>query len=297
MLFETMTLKSAAMLLGSSLALGGATYFLYQRAKKRYGDNSSGAPASSSPSSPSSPPSPSKAAGSHSSSSPSSPSPRPPPARPKKVLVLGLKGAGKSSLIQCLSRGVVDHRPAPTTGFNVVQCRIPAHVTLDETLGEAAGDGWRADASITSSPSSPPPALEMDLWEIGGDDAFRKFWSHFYSDTDCLLFLLDPGAGAGVVGEAAEELARAAGDYRMGAVPIVVVATHQDRRESRVESKELRRLLVDFGISPQILLRIHGVSTPPPPFSVSASYDRDMEDDAAPFGVDDLKTLLAKILS
>ena len=39
-----------------------------------------------------------------------------------------------------------------------------------------------------------------------GDDAFRKFWSHFFSDTDCLLFLLDPGAGTAVVGEAAEEM-------------------------------------------------------------------------------------------
>ena len=49
MLFETMTLKSAAMLLGSSLALGGATYFLYQRAKRRYGETSSGVPPSSPP--------------------------------------------------------------------------------------------------------------------------------------------------------------------------------------------------------------------------------------------------------
>jgi len=280
-----MTLKSAAVFLGSSLAIGGATYYIYLRVKNQYESTATNCSAPSLSATDAVEETLSSA--SLSSSLPPLPPPPTPPARPKKVLVLGLKGAGKSSLIKCLTRGAVDVSPTPTTGFNVVQCRIPSHVADNGDVGDAdasSGDGWRK--------SSPP--LEMDLWEIGGDDAFRKFWSHFYSDTDCLLFLLDPGAGSGVVGEAAEELARAAGDYRMGTVPIVIVATHQDKRQSQMEAKELRRLLVDVGISPQILLRIHGVATPPTSMGGGAG---DADAASTAFGVEDLKNLLSKILS
>ena len=288
MLFETLSWKSLAVLIGSSLAASGATYFVYSRAKKQFDESENKRETLQ------------EKEDSIQNESSSSPSSFIPASRPKKVLVLGLKGSGKSSLVESLTLGAVGSPPEPTSGFSVVQCRIPARVEEVEIDAVSEND---AETSFTPvyNASPPPTSLEVDLWEIGGDDAFRKFWSHFYSQTDCLLFLLDPGAGAAVVGEAAEELARAAGDYRMGAVPLIVVATHQDRRQSQMETKDLRRLLVDVGISPQILRRICRVATP------ASTRAPDNEDDEASSlkeseactasGIDELKKLLAKILS
>ena len=294
---EAMSWRSFALLVGSSLAVGGATYLIYSRAKKRFAEaeckgasltSKKGTASSADPSSPSS-----SSLSSSSSVVTSKPSTD---RRAKKILVLGLKGAGKSSLLQCLTRGGVENRPAPTAGFNVVQCRIPAYAEGD---AETQRD---APSSSSSSSSAPHDFLDLDLWEIGGDDAFRKFWSNFLSETDCLLFLIDPGADARIFGEAAEELARAAGDYRMGAVPIVVLATHQDRRPSQIEPKEFRRLLVEVGISPQILARIYCVATPPPAPTATSMAETTRGGDVREFsyagisGVEELKILLSKIL-
>ena len=293
---EAMSWRSFALLVGSSLAVGGATYFIYSRAKKKFaGTECKSASLTSKKGSASSSDRSSSSTSSPSSSSHSAVTSKPSTDRQaKKILVLGLKGAGKSSLLQCLTRGGVEHRPAPTAGFNVVQCRIPAYAESDAER--------QRDTPVSPSSSSAPLFLDLDLWEIGGDDAFRKFWSNFLSETDCLLFLIDPGADARIFGEAAEELARAAGDYRMGAVPIVVLATHQDRRPSQIEPKELRRLLVEVGISPQILARIYSVATPPPPTAPSMVEMTPRRDDirelsySGTSGVEELKVLLSKIL-
>ena len=42
------------------------------------------------------------------------------PSIEKKVLVLGLDGAGKSSLLLALSKNDNDTAPTPTSGFNVI---------------------------------------------------------------------------------------------------------------------------------------------------------------------------------
>ncbi|XP_030216595.1 ADP-ribosylation factor-like 10 isoform X2 [Gadus morhua] len=84
----------------------------------------------------------------------------------QQVLVLGLDGAGKSSLLHCLTLGGgapggvarPGHR-RPTRGFNFMSLRGSAH--------------------------------QLDFLEIGGDQELRCYWLEYLRKTDILVYVVD----------------------------------------------------------------------------------------------------------
>lgn len=55
----------------------------------------------------------------------------------KQVLVLGLDGAGKTSLLHCLATGGLDQDTQPTQGFNAVSInREDLHIEFLESKSE-----------------------------------------------------------------------------------------------------------------------------------------------------------------
>ncbi|XP_067937552.1 uncharacterized protein [Watersipora subatra] len=115
---------------------------------------------------------------------------------PKRILVLGLDGSGKSSLLTCLSGECASATPRPTEGFNVV--------------------------SIQSS-----TPVSMDIWEIGGGESIRKYWPNFIQDTEVLVFVID-SANKARFSEAYTEMHKLLGEPRLVDKPFVVVASKQD---------------------------------------------------------------------
>ncbi|XP_025064858.1 ADP-ribosylation factor-like protein 9 [Alligator sinensis] len=86
--------------------------------------------------------------------------PRPqdkPPSR--QILVLGLDGAGKTSVLHSLATNHVKHSAAPTEGFNAV-C-----INTEET--------------------------QLDFLEIGGSESLRSYWKMYLPKVLGLIYVVD----------------------------------------------------------------------------------------------------------
>ncbi|KAM8909282.1 ADP-ribosylation factor-like protein 9 [Spinachia spinachia] len=76
-----------------------------------------------------------------------------------QVLVLGLDGAGKTSLLHCFSTGCLEQEVQPTQGFNAVSIS-------------------RED-------------LRIEFLEIGGKEELRPYWGRYMSKALLLVFVVD----------------------------------------------------------------------------------------------------------
>lgn len=113
----------------------------------------------------------------------------------KKLLMLGLDAAGKTTILYKLKLGECVSS-IPTIGFNVEE------VTFKN--------------------------LKMSIWDIGGQDKIRPLWKHYFDSCDGLIFVVD-SADNERVGEAREELMKL---HRTSGirnnVPFLIFANKQD---------------------------------------------------------------------
>uniref|UniRef100_A0A8D2DI95 ARF like GTPase 9 n=1 Tax=Sciurus vulgaris TaxID=55149 RepID=A0A8D2DI95_SCIVU len=93
------------------------------------------------------------------SSSTSTAIPLEPPEKNKQILVLGLDGAGKTSILHSLALNRVQHSKEPTQGFNAV-C-----IDTEDN--------------------------QMEFLEIGGSEPFRSSWEMYLSKGLLLIFVVD----------------------------------------------------------------------------------------------------------
>lgn len=115
----------------------------------------------------------------------------------KRILVLGLNEAGKSSFLLRLSRpDAALTSLQPTEGFNVV--------------------------CINSENGS-----SLNFWELGGSETVRSYWPNFLHDTNVLVYVVD-SADTKRLRCAAHEFQRVLQDERLRNVPILVLANKQD---------------------------------------------------------------------
>jgi hypothetical protein len=75
-----------------------------------------------------------------------------------RILMLGLDAAGKTTILYQLKLGEMTNT-APTLGFNV------------ETVAYKN--------------------IEFMVWDMGGQDAIRPLWSHYYENAQALIFVVD----------------------------------------------------------------------------------------------------------
>lgn len=85
--------------------------------------------------------------------------PRPVESEGTNVLVLGLDGAGKTSLLHCFSSGGLEQDVEPTMGFNAVSIS-------------------RED-------------MHIEFLEIGGKEDLRPYWQRYVSKALLLVFVVD----------------------------------------------------------------------------------------------------------
>ncbi|XP_077958080.1 ADP-ribosylation factor-like protein 9 isoform X1 [Gasterosteus aculeatus] len=107
-----------------------------------------------------------------------------------QVLVLGLDGAGKTSLLHCFSTGCLEQDVQPTEGFNAVSI---SREDLRIEFLESESDLKRRDSlsfffkSVTSWTSV---YLSVCL-SVGGKEALRPYWGRYLSKALLLVFVVD----------------------------------------------------------------------------------------------------------
>ncbi|XP_075297996.1 ADP-ribosylation factor-like protein 10 isoform X2 [Opisthocomus hoazin] len=125
----------------------------------------------------------------------------------RQVLVLGLDGAGKSSVLHYLCSRTARDRIAPTHGFNSAQLCVEG--------------------------------LEMDLLEVGGSQNLRAYWCHYLSEAHVLVFVVDSVDRSRLLTARQELHALLAAEPRL---PLVVLANKQDKSDA-LSVAELREEL------------------------------------------------------
>uniref|UniRef100_A0A669QAT7 ADP ribosylation factor like GTPase 10 n=1 Tax=Phasianus colchicus TaxID=9054 RepID=A0A669QAT7_PHACC len=125
----------------------------------------------------------------------------------KQVLVLGLDGAGKSSVLHYICSQKARTRISPTLGFNTAQLRVGG--------------------------------LEMDLLEVGGSYNLRAYWPLYLSDAHVLVFVVDSVDRSRLLTARQELHALLAEEPRL---PLVVLANKQDKSDA-LSTEELREEL------------------------------------------------------
>ncbi|XP_022315498.2 uncharacterized protein LOC111119545 [Crassostrea virginica] len=114
---------------------------------------------------------------------------------PARILMLGLDGAGKTSILYKVKLNENVHT-IPTIGFNV------------ETV-------------------SPVKGVSFTVWDVGGQDKIRPLWRHYYQNTEGLIYVVD-SSDRERIAESREELFGILQSDEMARVPVVVVANKQD---------------------------------------------------------------------
>ncbi|CAN0018719.1 unnamed protein product [Ascophyllum nodosum] len=113
----------------------------------------------------------------------------------KRLLLLGLDGAGKTSLLYKLHLEEVVHT-IPTVGFNVERVEYRK--------------------------------MEMIIWDIGGQTKLRPLWRHYFVNTDALIYMID-SSDTSRIEEARDELFKVLKDVNMSECrSILILLNKQD---------------------------------------------------------------------
>merc|ERR1711994_296326 len=126
----------------------------------------------------------------------------------KRILMLGLDAAGKTTIIYKLQLGEVVHT-IPTIGFNV------------ETISYKN--------------------VDFTVWDVGGQNKIRPLWRHYYRGTDALIWVVD-ASDRDRLEEAKEEMHSVLRDPELRDSKVLVVANKQDL-PTAVRSRELAQHL------------------------------------------------------
>ncbi|KAM8798814.1 ADP-ribosylation factor-like protein 10 [Eudromia elegans] len=115
----------------------------------------------------------------------------------RQVLVLGLDGAGKSSVLHYICSRRAKESMAPTEGFRSARLRTER--------------------------------LKIELLEVGGNQNLRSYWRHYLSQAHVLVFVVDSVDRSRLVTARQELHALLAEDPRL---PLVVLANKQDKSDA-----------------------------------------------------------------
>jgi ADP-ribosylation factor protein 1 len=114
--------------------------------------------------------------------------------RERRILMLGLDAAGKTTVLYKLQLGEAV-LTIPTVGFNVETVRYQR--------------------------------MEMTFWDVGGQTKLRPLWRHYFRGTDALVFVVD-SSDRERLAEARDELQHVLADDEMRGAAVLVLANKQD---------------------------------------------------------------------
>ena len=116
----------------------------------------------------------------------------------RRLLIIGLDGAGKTTILfRMYAKKAVQTQP--TEGYNVQTFQLGG--------------------------------LVMNVWDVGGQDELRRFWRHYYTGTQGIVFVID-SSDTDRLKAAKMELTEAITDPQLDNAAILVLANKQDQPEA-----------------------------------------------------------------
>ncbi|XP_024946905.1 E3 ubiquitin-protein ligase TRIM23 isoform X2 [Cephus cinctus] len=112
-----------------------------------------------------------------------------------RVVILGLDGAGKTSILSAMRGTTLSTPPIPTIGFNVESLEYKN--------------------------------LVFTLWDVGGQDKFRPLWKHYYHNTQAVIFVVDSSDTLRFE-EAQKELSKIVSERELKDALFLIYANKQD---------------------------------------------------------------------
>jgi len=185
----------------------------------------------------------------------------------RRVLLVGLDGAGKSSLVSFFRRrgaasGSTFTSPpgaaSPTGGAGAGAgggASLSSAPTAPASAAASSSSSSLSASSASASAAAAAPGRDFDIhtlhvrgkalqvWDVGGGEGARPYWRHYYTGTQGVAFVVDASrAGRGRLAAAADELAALAADEQLADAAIVVLANRCDAEGALTEA-ELRAQL------------------------------------------------------
>ena len=112
----------------------------------------------------------------------------------KRALMIGLDGAGKTTLMYKLKLGETIGT-VPTVGFNVESLEFKS--------------------------------LTLTIWDLGGQSKIRPLWNHYFKNTDAIIFVVD-SEDRKRLEQAKEELWTVLANPILAHAPLLIFANKQD---------------------------------------------------------------------
>ncbi|XP_015430555.1 PREDICTED: E3 ubiquitin-protein ligase TRIM23-like [Dufourea novaeangliae] len=112
-----------------------------------------------------------------------------------RVVILGLDGAGKTSILTAMRGITLTSPPIPTIGFNVESLEYKN--------------------------------LVFTLWDVGGQQKFRPLWKHYYHNTQAVIFVVD-ASNRSRFEEAQNELSKIINERKLKDALFLIYANKQD---------------------------------------------------------------------
>ncbi|KAF1763710.1 hypothetical protein GCK72_003655 [Caenorhabditis remanei] len=114
-----------------------------------------------------------------------------------RVVLLGLDGAGKTSIVRRLKKVRADAvmAPYPTSGFNIETIHYKNY--------------------------------RLNVWDVGGLPKLRHLWKHYYSNAQAIFYVID-GHAVERFSEAVRELSKVMSDPLVSTCPVVVAVNRKD---------------------------------------------------------------------
>lgn len=135
----------------------------------------------------------------------------------KRIVMVGLDGAGKTTILYKLQLGDVVHT-VPTIGFNVEDVEFKG--------------------------------VKFSVWDIGGQHKMRPLWEHYFLNTDGIILVIDSSdtdrietvAGDETSDSVQFELGLLMDNDQLKGVPLLVFANKQDVPRSMSGDDIIRKL-------------------------------------------------------
>jgi len=112
----------------------------------------------------------------------------------RRILVLGLDNAGKTTVLQCFQNCACEPT-IPTVGFNVETVRYKR--------------------------------LTFRVWDLGGQSSIRPYWRCYYPNTNAIVYVVD-STDTARFNQSKEELLTLLTEPELKGVPLLIFANKQD---------------------------------------------------------------------
>lgn len=113
----------------------------------------------------------------------------------RSIVIVGLDGAGKTTVLYNLQFGEEIENTVPTLGFNVENLQVNK--------------------------------AKFKAWDLGGQHRLRELWHYYYEEIDGIVFVID-SVDKDRFPEARDELHKILRNPKLSELPVLILANKQD---------------------------------------------------------------------